>query len=79
MKKLLLVTFLVLISTSVQSQSGEEANNLWKFLDTNIDGSISRAEATSDKEILEKWDSLDINKDDELDVVEFSQIFYQEQ
>ncbi len=79
MNKILLIISFVLLSNSAQSQSSDEANNLWKFLDTNIDGMISRAEAASDQEILEKWNSLDINKDDELDVTEFSQIFLQEE
>ena len=79
MKKILFLISLVLLSISANSQSNDEINNLWKFLDTNIDGSISRAEAASDKEILENWDSLDTNKDDKLDVAEFSELFYQEQ
>lgn len=50
-------------------------STLWEMLDTNKDGSLSKKEAASSKEIFAGWDDLDSNKDGMLDTVEFSQFF----
>jgi hypothetical protein len=49
--------------------------DLWKSLDSNEDGSISKEEAADSKEIAENWESLDANKDEKLDSEEFAQLF----
>lgn len=81
MKKLVFIISFVLLSTSAQSQEAVQpqesgtSNNLWKLLDTNTDGSISKAEASASREIYENWDNLDVNRDDKLDSAEFSKLF----
>ncbi len=49
--------------------------NLWETLDIDRDGFISKNEAAASKQIFDKWDSLDSNKDEKLDKVEFSKLF----
>jgi len=52
-------------------------SNLWEILDIDKDGFISKKEALSSKQLSDRWDNLDSNKDEKLDTVEFSQIFSQ--
>jgi len=52
-------------------------SNLWEILDIDKDGFISKEEALSSKQLSDRWDNLDSNKDEKLDTVEFSQIFSQ--
>ena len=52
-------------------------SNLWKLLDTNEDGVLSKIEGELSKEVLAKWDEIDINKDKELNTDEFFQVFSQ--
>jgi len=59
----------------VVSKIDQDNANLWEILDLDKDGFISKAEAASSKQLEDKWDSLDNNKDEKLDTVEFSQIF----
>jgi hypothetical protein len=83
MKKILFIISLVLLSISAQSQEAAQpqesgsSNNLWKLLDTNTDGSISKAEASASRGVFENWDNLDVNQDDKLDIAEFSKLFSQ--
>ena len=53
-----------------------EANNLtlWETLDINKNGSISKVEAASSKEVFNTWDMLDTNQDNQLDTEEFAQV-----
>jgi hypothetical protein len=90
MKKILFIISFALLSTAVQSQAPQmqpqaqpqeanTSNNLWKLLDTDTDGSISKAEASASRGVSDNWDKLDVNKDDKLDVAEFSKLFSQGQ
>jgi len=62
-------------SEPVMEGKAEINSSLWEMLDTDKDGSISKKEAASSREIFAGWDSLDSNKDGMLDTVEFSQFF----
>jgi hypothetical protein len=64
-------------ATTELSQVANEANSteLWKTLDVNEDGSISKEESVSSKEVVDSWKDLDVNKDDQLDSEEFAQMF----
>jgi len=61
----------------VHAESGVQDLNLWKILDVDKDGAISKEEAASSKEVFESWESLDANKDEKLDPAEFAQLFSQ--
>lgn len=94
MKKILFIISFAFLSTAVQSQEPQmqpqaqpqaqpqeanTSNNLWKLLDTDADGSISKAEASASRGVSDNWDKLDVNKDEKLDVAEFSKLFSQGQ
>lgn len=55
-----------------------EANSLalWKYLDNNKDGSISKMEAAISGEVFDNWDNLDTNNDKKIDTEEFVHLFY---
>ena len=61
----------------IQSDSGQNDSNLWKMLDTNKDGYLSKSEAVYSTHISDRWDTLDTNHDDRLDTTEFSQFYSQ--
>jgi hypothetical protein len=42
-------------------------------LDTDKDGAINKREARRNKDLVKKWNSLDVNKDGKLDQGEFAQ------
>lgn len=42
-------------------------------LDTDKDGTLSKREASANKELMEQWDTLDVNQDGKLDEAEFAQ------
>jgi len=63
------------LSEMVASKEQFDDLNLWKILDINQDGFISKNEAAVSKHISDKWDRLDSNKDNKLDTVEFSKLF----
>ncbi len=65
-------------ATSEQVLVETESNNLelWKTLDTSRNDVISKTEAISSREVLVRWDELDLNKDKRLDYIEFSRLFY---
>ena len=75
MKKIVMITSLALLSTFVYAENNGEAHNLWKLLDIDKDGMISKNEGVYSKQVFENWDSLDINRDGRLDVEEFSKMF----
>jgi|GEM_PF-1871733 len=52
-------------------------SNLWEILDIDKNGFISKDEASASKQLSDRWENLDNNKDEKLDTVEFSQIFSQ--
>jgi len=59
----------------VQANNEVNSADLWKTLDINEDGSISKEEAASSKEVVDSWENLDVNKDEQLDSEEFAQMF----
>ncbi len=61
----------------IQSESGQNDSNLWKMLDTNKDGYLSKSEAVYSTHISDRWESLDTNNDNQLDTAEFSQFYSQ--
>ncbi len=63
------------VSELTQVNNEVNSADLWKSLDANEDGSISKEEAVSSKEVVESWDNLDANKDEQLDSEEFAQMF----
>ena len=62
-------------SDLIIAKNGESNSNLWKMLDINKDGSLSKTEAASSKEVITNWDKLDSNKDEKLDTEEFAYFF----
>ena len=66
------------VSGIIESENSTDLTSLWKILDTDQDGTISKEEASASKEITDAWDSLDANKDDKLDSAEFAQLNSQE-
>ncbi len=63
------------VSELVQANNEVNSADLWKTLDINEDGSISKEEAAASKAVVESWDNLDANKDEQLDSKEFAQLF----
>jgi hypothetical protein len=55
-------------STSTSGGSGEAFTRL----DSDKDGMVSKKEASKNKELTSKWDTLDTNKDGKLDQGEFA-------
>jgi hypothetical protein len=66
------------VSGIIESEKSMDTTSLWKILDTDQDGTISKEEASASKEITDAWDNLDANKDDKLDSAEFAQLYSQE-
>ncbi len=62
---------------SAQPSQGQNDSNLWKMLDSNKDGYLSKSEAVYSTHISDRWDSLDTNHDNQLDTAEFSQFYSQ--
>ncbi len=60
------------------SKRGDNESTLWETLDTDKDGSISKAEASASNIVTENWENLDRNKDEKLDIAEFSKLYSQE-
>ena len=77
MKKLLMIISLALISTAAYSEDNDEAHEIWKLLDIDKDGMISKSEGVYSKKVFDDWDHLDVNQDGKLDAEEFSQKFPQ--
>ncbi len=62
------------VSGIIESENSMDSTSLWKILDVDQDGTISKEEASASKAITDAWDSLDANKDDKLDSAEFAQL-----
>lgn len=54
-----------------EQQPGAESSSL-QALDTNMDGTVSKDEAQSNPELVNRWDELDANGDGQLDEEEFA-------
>lgn len=52
-------------------------SNLWKMLDIDSNGYLSKTEAAASKDVFNNWDHLDKNIDERLDSEEFAKVFYQ--
>ena len=59
-------------STSPGSSSGTTGGEYTK-MDKDKDGTLSKKEASKNKELTKQWDTLDVNKDGKLDEAEFAQ------
>jgi hypothetical protein len=59
-------------STSTGSSSTAGAVD-FSSIDKDADGSVSKKEAASNRDLTKKWDTLDANKDGKLDQGEFAQ------
>lgn len=46
-------------------------------LDTDKDGTLNKREASANKELMEQWDTLDVNQDGKLDEAEFAQFEFE--
>lgn len=53
--------------------SGSAGGGQFDTLDKDRDGSVTKKEAASNKDLTKKWDTLDANKDGKLDQGEFAQ------
>jgi hypothetical protein len=59
-------------STSASGSSATASNQTFIGLDADKNGSVSKKEASSNKSLTAKWDTLDANKDGTLDQGEFA-------
>lgn len=71
--KLMLILAATLGASSAVS-AGSDAGELWKALDANKDGAISKDEAAASQEVTAQWNLLDLNQDGVLSEKEFSLI-----
>lgn len=60
-------------TTAPGSASTGTAGAEYTKLDKDKDGTVSKKEASSNKELTKQWDTLDVNKDGKLDEAEFAQ------
>src|SRR5437868_6253209 len=58
-------------SSSSTSSTSSSSGDSFAKLDADHDGSVSKKEASSNKSLTAKWDTLDSNKDGKLDQGEF--------
>lgn len=59
-------------STSPGADAGTAGAEYTK-MDKDKDGTLSKKEASKNKELTKQWDTLDVNKDGKLDEAEFAQ------
>ena len=59
------------LSGSVLAVAAEDAMKQFNDLDVNHDGYIDRSEATSDAMLRERWNNVDMDKNDKLNFKEF--------
>ncbi len=67
----------VLVATLAASSAviaTSDAGELWKSLDANKDGVISKDEASASQDVSAQWNLLDLNQDGVLSEKEFSLI-----
>jgi len=65
------------IPTLALSKYEQEDAKLWDILDLDKNGFISKSEATASQQLSDQWDKLDSNKDERLNMAEFSLLFSQ--
>ncbi len=71
---LMLVLAMTLGASSVVVADSSDASELWKALDANKDGVISKDEAATSQDVSAQWNLLDLNQDGVLSEKEFSLI-----
>lgn len=59
-------------STSPSGTGATAGGDVFTKLDADKDGMVSKKEASKNKDLAAKWDTLDTNKDGKLDQGEFS-------
>ncbi len=59
-------------SSSSPSTGGASGGDVFTKLDADKDGMVSKKEASKNKDLTAKWDTLDTNKDGKLDQGEFA-------
>lgn len=69
--------FIVVLAVTLGASSAvvalsDTTGELWKILDTNKDGVISKEEASASQEVSSQWSLLDLNQDGVLSEKEFS-------
>lgn len=74
--KAALCAALLALSTSAPANTQEDP--LFDKLDVDMDGFISRTEAVKEPRVAERFETLDSNKDDRLDKLEFEALQVQD-
>jgi hypothetical protein len=59
-------------STGAGGAAGGAGGDVFTKLDSDKDGMVSKKEASKNKDLTSKWDTLDTNKDGKLDQGEFA-------
>ena len=59
-------------SPSTGAAGGSAGGDVFTKLDSDKDGMVSKKEASKNKDLASKWDTLDTNKDGKLDQGEFA-------
>ena len=74
MKLKLLVTLSVLSVAAAAYAGDASKEEVFKMLDKNNDGFITKSEVTSVKKLIKDWDSIDTDKNGNIAMAEFSAI-----
>lgn len=74
MKLKLLVTLSVLSVAATAYAGDASKEEVFKLLDKNNDGFITKSEVTSVKKLIKDWDSIDTDKNGNIAMAEFSAI-----
>jgi len=70
----LMLVLAAALGASNAVSAGSDVGQLWKEIDLNKDGAISKDEAAASKEASAQWNLLDLNQDGILSEKEFSLI-----
>ncbi len=70
--RFILVLAVTLGASSAVVAAPDATGELWKILDTNQDGAISKEEASASQEVSSQWNLLDLNQDGVLSEKEFA-------
>ncbi|MCF6346368.1 MAG: hypothetical protein L3J00_07865 [Thiomicrorhabdus sp.] len=70
--RFILVLAVTLGASSAVVATSEATGELWKILDTNKDGEISKEEASASQDVSSQWNLLDLNQDGVLSEKEFA-------
>ena len=71
--KLKLLVSLGVLSIATVAFAGETSNEqVFKMLDKNNDGFITKSEVSSVKQLIKDWDSIDTDKNGNIAMAEFS-------